>query len=214
MRKILTSFGNNSHAEYLSIASPSFVKFADKFGYDCYFPNINTIKNDIINYLLWDKCERPSSWWKVPLIQYLFEKMEYDVVFWVDADTMFINPQEDPINYLGDGIQANVTHQVLEGNILNCGVWMLSREASLGYLKKVWNNKQFIQHCWWEQASVHHTIKENKDIAEQTKEIPYSWNIHKNDLRGIPDKKDISLMHFTMFKSRSDTMRGWAANAK
>lgn len=142
MRKVLCSIGAGPHAELLALSGRTFHAYAERHGYDV----------DLRDQLL--APERPASWSKVLLVQELLRS--YDIVFCIDADAAIIDPSRDIVDDLrDDALIGLVAHEYDGQRIPNCGVWVLRRNRTTSrFLAKVWRQKQYLDHKWWENAAV------------------------------------------------------------
>jgi hypothetical protein len=100
------------------------------------------------------RTEEPPSWRKIRLIRSLLD--QYDLVIWIDADAMIVDPTVDIATLLRPNKWLyGVVHEVDDGAHLNCGVLMI---RSCGEAKAMLNDvarlRQYIHHPWWEQAAV------------------------------------------------------------
>ena len=140
-RKVLCSIGAGSHTELLKLTSPSFAAYANRHGYDL----------DLRTELLVP--DRPASSSKIRLLQELLGR--YDLVMWVDADAAIVDASQDIAEPLGSQLIAMVAHVTPEGDhIPNAGVLVVRSHRSVrAFLGAVWEQKQFIEHKWWENAA-------------------------------------------------------------
>lgn len=114
---------------------------------------------------------RAASWGKVPaLIDALYGSQ---VVVWVDCDIL-VHPKAPAIHRdVPDGAcQALVFHDVPEGDIPNCGVWLMT-ECMVPVLRQVWDSVDLIDHPWWEQAALMRLL--GYDVS--------AWPIRSEDCR-------------------------------
>lgn len=205
MKKILTSFGFDSHAEMLSLACPTFSLYANKFDYDTFFPSKSFFSSQTKL--------RHCSWWKIELIRKLFES--YDRVLWIDSDVLICRFDKDIIYDLEEGSHVGmVVHQVPIGLVPNCGVWVLDKKC-LSWFDELWKYDNLPRSDgWWEQDAMLHLLgidsSTNNITIPEKSEIPwtqldYLWNPHVHDIRGIP--KDLRFFHSTMFLDRPGIMK-------
>src|SRR4051812_34869921 len=144
MSKALVSYGTGPLGPVLDLALPSFREFAQRHGYEIVIAQP-------------DSAGRPLAWGKIRVIERLLEN--YDVVLWVDADAVFLDTSVDPNDVTPpDAFQALVrtTSYPEYGTDSPCtGVWLLrAGDRSKRFLAEVWNRTEYINHQWWEQASV------------------------------------------------------------
>ena len=141
-RKVVCTIAHGPHQELLEIARPTLEKYADGNGYE-----LVAVEEQLAPH-------RPASWGKVVLLHQLVQ--QYDVVLWVDADAVFVDPTRDvaaelqPFRFL-----HLVSHRIGDERVYNCGVMAL-RGGSLSrrFLERVWNQHDLVHHEWWENAAV------------------------------------------------------------
>lgn len=212
MRKALTSFAaGQDYIDLLSIALPRFYEYSHKHNYDLVVFNIDTVIS-ICESFGWDH-DRPASWLKIPIMKYLLSNLQYDLVQWIDCDVVINNLAVD-INQdfvlSSQHQQAMVYHYTTnEGVVPNCGIWSVKTNA-IPLLENIWNQTDFINHKWWEQgANIH--LMENEDIKNISYELPFMFNVHKNDTRfniGTYLYEGI-MLHATMWPNRKQQMIEW-----
>lgn len=220
--RALISFAENFHKDLLEITIPTFYRYANTHGYDLYVPSRTNVLQTGERYGL-DLSNRPISWWKIPILIDLFNS-KYDHVLWIDADVVIHKFDTDIMHSLVDKtyIQALCVHHTGDGFIPNCGVWILHK-SSLGLLQDIWNQVEYINHCWWEQKANmslmqwNHNEQNQSNLSQYGKstiELPYEWNIHKNDYRFTHNYLDYGkFLHATMWSDRLSTMKEWVNNA-
>jgi len=141
-RKAVCTIAHGPHRELLQIARPTLEKYADGNGYE-----LVAIEHRLAP-------DRPPSWGKVLLLHELVQ--QYDLVLWVDADALFVDPTRD----VADEIQPFrflhlVEHRIGDERVYNCGVMVLRGGAlSRRFLEAVWNQHDLVHHEWWENAAV------------------------------------------------------------
>ena len=97
---------------------------------------------------------RPPSWSKVPLL--LRHLPDFDWLMWSDADAVFTN-----LDRRLDDLIATDADLVIAKDLIgiNAGSFLIRNTlAAAGFLRRVWDQRQFINHCWWEQAAMMHLI--------------------------------------------------------
>lgn len=142
-RKALATIGSGAMERVLDEAMPTFAEFAERHSYDVVaFRSDEHAKG------------RPPSWGKVRLLRGLLER--YDVVLWLDADTIVLDSSVDPADLLGpDDYQALVLLEQQGRVFPTCGVWLLrSTPKAKAFLDAVWAMEEHTDHHWWEQAAV------------------------------------------------------------
>lgn len=205
MKKVITSFGFQEHSDMLSVAIPSFYRYASLHNYDCFFPGLDFFSDVTKNY--------PYSWWKLEAITFLLHN--YDIVLWLDSDVIICDPLKDIAQDLDQDCDIGmVVHEVPIGQVPNCGIWIL-RSNALQWINDLWKYDNFIRSDgWWEQAAMLHKLGIDPDsdpvkIPEKTNikftSLDYRWNPHVHDHRGLP--QDLRFLHFTMFNDRVASMK-------
>ncbi len=186
--KIISAY-NKDFKKIGDFSAKSIKKYAKKFKYDY---QIYRIPNNF---------DRPLAWYKIKLLKELIKNEKYDAFFWIDADAFFLNKKID-INDCIDKIHDIylVAHKInlvktsrfentqLSIKRINSGVMVLKKTKFVkNFLEKVWNNKKYINHFWWENASIMDIIGhraeltknlfDNKDNKFFTKKIKYLNNV-------------------------------------
>lgn len=202
MNRALVTYATGEHEEFLEIALPSFHEFADRHDYDVVVaePGPST---------------RPPSWLKVPALKAALED-GYEEAVWVDADIVIVDPTVD-LDVPDDAWQALVRHHTGDGEVPNCGVWVV-RQPMIPVLDTIWAKTQYFHHGWWEQAAMldllgykHEprpaTLTEPTELYERTYWLDNGFNVH---LRDMPLPENPRWMHATMVVDRVEAMRQWA----
>lgn len=217
LKKVLVSFAENTHTSLLEISIASLYKYSCKYNYDLIIPSKNIIQSIAQSYNI--DINRPTSWLKIPILLDLISK--YDVVLWIDADIVINKFDIDIISELHnkDFTQAFVVHHTPEGYIPNCGVWILNKNSK-NLLLDIWNQVEYIEHCWWEQKANMSLMNWNQKIEQQDNlsdygktsiELPYEWNMHKCDSRyDLNSEINCRFLHATTYIDRFNTMKDWA----
>lgn len=209
-KKALTSFAyGNDFVDLLQISLPTFYEYANYHNYDLIIPSYHSVVSWCFEYG-WD-INRPISWLKIPIIKKLLNN--YDIVQWIDADIIIhkidLDITKDFIN--SKHIHALIEHQVFnEGLVPNAGVWSLKRDANK-FLEAIWNEKEFINHKWWEQGAMIKLINDNQEDYLPLL-LPYEFNVHKNDVRFNANTylNNGRFLHATMWDNRLRKMTEWA----
>lgn len=75
-------------------------------------------------------------------------------MLWLDADVIVADEGRDLADELSpDDWQALVRHHTPDGEVPNCGVWLL-RPAMRPLLEQLWEMTQYLKHPWWEQGAL------------------------------------------------------------
>jgi hypothetical protein len=141
-RKALCSVGLGRYEELLRLSGPTFENFAAQHSYD------------LILRFAASAGARPAAWAKVGLIQQLLD--QYDIVVWVDADTIIMNSDTDIAAEMAAGDWMWLCrHRTPEGLVPNTGVWMFrAGPEAKSFLAKLDAHPGFDHHRWWENAAV------------------------------------------------------------
>lgn len=205
MKKVLTSFGFGSQQNLLRLTIPSFIKYSQLHGYDSFFPNEKFFSDRTK--------KRKYSWWKLELIERLFES--FDRVLWIDCDVVICNFTKDIMDDMHDDSHVGmVVHDVPEGYVPNCGVWLLDKKCT-SWFSDLWQYDNLPRsNDWWEQDAMLHKlgIDSSQKYITLPKSFPipwtqldYLWNPHVHDKRGLP--KQMRFFHSTMFQDRFSIMK-------
>lgn len=206
-KKVLTTFAFGPQSDLLDVSLPTFRRYASTHGYDLYVPAVtNFVAND-----------RPFSWLKIPTILALL-RSGYDAVLWLDADVAVLRHDMDITCDAGVAPMAMAVHNTHDGAVPNCGVWLVRRAAE-PLLRESWRRASYGRSaCWWEQAGVISVLGGDPDATPVSvppgpmwHELPYEWNPHISDPRGIPG--DCRFFHATMYGDRRAAMESMIARS-
>lgn len=141
-RKALATIGSGPMEPVLDQALPTFAEFASRHSYDVVAWRTNEHARG-----------RPPSWGKVRLLRGLLDR--YDLVLWLDADTIILDSSVDPAELLGpDDYQALVCLHQLGQEFPTCGVWLIrSTPKAKAFLDAIWLKEEYIHDRYWEQAA-------------------------------------------------------------
>jgi hypothetical protein len=139
--KALCSIGSGPHAELLAISEPTFRAYADRHGYR------------LLASTEGDARGRPPAWAKVPMLQEALKT--FDLVLWIDADAVIVDPRADIASELSDDAQlALVEHRFQNQRVPNTGVMVLRAGGFCrSLLETVWDATEFVEHPWWDNAA-------------------------------------------------------------
>lgn len=201
--KALITLATGSHEEFLEIALPSFKAFADRHEYEIIQPDM--------------RCSRPASWWKIPALMACLSE-GFSEALWVDADVVIVDPSDD-LPVPANAWQALVEHHTADGDVPNCGVWLV-REPMVPWLDKLWGMTQYLHHGWWEQAALLDLLgyspkrptfhAKRTPLYDRTHWLDNGFNVHMWD---TPTPARPRFMHASMHDDRAEVMREWAATA-
>ncbi len=112
--------------------------------------------------------DRPVAWSKIKLVEREMNEFT-DFVIWLDADTWIMNQRhtieefllcmpKDKWLMLGEDVSKNI----------NSGVFFIKNcDESKLFLKDVYQQTQFMNHCWWEQQAIIHIFSKYKDFVQK-----------------------------------------------
>jgi hypothetical protein len=177
--RALVTFAVGEHERLLQLALPRMAEYADRHGYDliAHPPR-----------MLW----RPPSWLKVAAL--LDALTHYDEALWIDCDVVIVDGELDVDDELhDDDVQALVRHHTPDGEVPNCGVWLV-RQAMRPVLMQLWRMDRYLNHPWWEQAAMldllgyrHRRrpveLAEPTDLYRRTHWLGLEWNSHEQNDR-------------------------------
>ena len=123
--------------------------------YDYKFINLN-ISLDL---------SRPIPWSKILIIEQNIDV--YDWIFYSDADSLIMNPSIKLESLIDDNYDLIITR---DQNNLNSGNFLLKNsEWSKNFLKDIYEQKQYINHPWWENMAIIDLYDNNQNIRDKTK---------------------------------------------
>ena len=144
VHKAIATMATGPAAKLFAEAWPELSAYADRHGYD------------VVIGGAFEAAGRPPAWGKVQILLRLLDT--FDLVVWLDADTLIINRGVDIATVLpGDAWQgfSVVPCNGDEGDSPCMGVWALRRsDDARRFLQAVWEQEDLIRHPWWEQAAV------------------------------------------------------------
>jgi hypothetical protein len=223
--KALCTFALGPQAPLQAIALPSLGRYAARHGYTLFAPSADWLAARVRPESRFSPDAagpRPASWLKLPLLHWLLADAGFDAALWVDADVVMADASEDIADAAGRTCwQALVYHDVDVGEVPNCGVWWLAA-AMAPVLPALWAMAGHRDHGWWEQAAMIELLGGDPNsgavktggtpLAARTARLPYDWNPHARDRRGLPP--DARFLHATTLPDRAAAMRAWAAAAE
>lgn len=209
MSRALVTFGVGPHEELLKIARPGFEAFAERHGYDLVVRDASLAGAQAL------LSGRPPSWGKVTAV---YDALDvYDEALWVDADVVIADATGDVV-VAGDAWQALVRHHTADGEVPNCGVWLVRRPMRR-VLLDLWAMTRYVEHPWWEQAALHELLgyrgrpvrlASPTPLYEMTEWLDAGWNVHPRDLQTCEWPR---FLHATTLPDRAKVMRRWARTA-
>lgn len=106
---------------------------------------------------------RPPSWQKLLLLQNVLSDGNW--AFWIDADAIFTNFDIKLESLIQEAGSADF-FIAKDRNGINAGVFGIRDcEWSSDFIRRCWEQEQFIDHRWWEQAAMMHLFQQPEDNA-------------------------------------------------
>ena len=139
---VVCTLGSGPHEELLSVAGPTFERWADRHHYDLDIRRSSPSP------------ERPASWGKVSIIS---ERLRtHDVVIWLDADAVVVDPTADLSRVVSRRRPlALVAHQYHGQTVPNMGVLAVrSTRRTRRLMRELWSMTRYVDHRWWENAAL------------------------------------------------------------
>lgn len=150
----------------------------------CETHKISYFCTEILDRKKYESELRPESWYKLMVVN---EKIdEYEIVFWIDCDVILFNSTLNYFDYLAKLFvkkQKNFMLAVDDGGNMNMGVCVFGHN-SRRMIDKMWNQREFIHHPWWENASFIHLYNKDCDFKKQCFVIE---NARSHILQGYPE---------------------------
>ena len=144
------------YAELQKLTSTTVKRYCDRHGYKA-------------RISVYDKLERPASWYKLVEIQKAFND-GFDTVMWVDTDAIIVNMDKKIESLLREDKMFYYSNNWLG---MNCGVMIMRDCMPIRLLLRMaWNQTQLINHSWWEQAALTAIIGHDKFPKELIMELP------------------------------------------
>jgi hypothetical protein len=164
MRVATCTMAHGPHLALLDLTGPALGRYAERFGYE-YVEVRHRIAPD-----------RPPSWDKVRLLRGLVEA--FDLVMWVDADALVLDRAPGIASAVAPRRFLHlVEHRVRDGSVPNCGVVVMrGGKLSAAFLDRVWAQRRFVQHKWWENAAVLHLLG-YRDVGGMRPIVPSPWRL-------------------------------------
>lgn len=216
MRKVLFTFGTSEARKALAISAPLWAEYAVRHGWE-----FRVYEKPVVEFA---SDGRPHSWAKIELLQDLIS--DNDLVAWVDADVIPVDMAVSVAVHASAPVNL-VVQNTPDGAVPSCGV-ILAKHTSFtdAILRSAWNacgndgmNSQR-SFAWWEQVGMIRALGGDPDPTPIVPpppsplwgELPYRFNPHPCDPRGIPD--DCYFFHATATNDRLGDMRRWAERIK
>ena len=196
--KVLCSIGFGPQEKLLRLSRRTFEGYAARHGYDL------ELHTEPL------QSERPAQWNKILLLRRLVER--YYLVLWIDADAVIVDPSADIADELEDGrFLYLVEHRYGGIRVPNTGVVLLrSGPRAEELLDDLWNDTDFAEHRWHEQAALmlrlgyleSLPIRRSELRERETKFLGVEWNstpqhgVRDAYIRHTPGYKPITRLAF------------------
>lgn len=103
---------------------------------------------------------RPPAWSKIKATKRLLREESCDWVYWVDADTVFMNSDKRVEDFLPSDPTKHFLVAPDKGGGYNSGAWIIRNSPwSLQFLDVWWNQKSFIRLPGLSQSGDNHSLK-------------------------------------------------------
>ena len=152
---------------------------------------------------------RPPAWSKVRLMQRILEEDKPDILAWLDADTIITNNQIEISSVMALVDEDKDLLLSRDRNNLNTGV-MFARgtEWTRNFLKRVYRQRRFINHRWWEQMAIIHLFTKKKKVREKIAVLGASHQYLLNATPGCWTETSF-LVHFAGARNKESSVAEW-----
>jgi hypothetical protein len=152
---------------------------------------------------------RPSAWSKIRFLEQELPACEW--VFWTDADSLVMNRSVPLTWFLDDAYDLILSYDRFNG--INTGNFFVRNTPwSQAFLKRVWQQEQFLHHPYWENAAVMALYAEDLECRRHISVVPnHLFNGYITDNSFVPGS---FLVHFAGLKDREVFMKDYAALAR
>jgi len=158
----IASIATNDMRELRDLTFPNKKQYAEKHNYG--FVGWEDVFHEK------DKQDRPASWSKLPLILQLFS--EYNWIFWSDADSVITNMDKKIEDFIDNDYDLIIA---ADRNGRNCGQFLIkSSQQSWDFLRRAWEQTEFINDGCWEQSAIGKLLRENPNQIRE-KIVPQNW---------------------------------------
>ena len=189
--RVICTIATGPHRALWDVTRPTFERYAVRHGYhlDCRseLPEVGG---------------RPPAWAKLPLILEHLER--HDLVVWVDADVVVVDPERDiAADARGRHAIHAVTHVIDGRHVPNAGVLVIRRAPHVRRLfEQAWHLVEYLHHPWWENAALIAALGGDADaglVGDRQRRrarrvlgtLPKSWNSVAPD-----PARDPAFVHF------------------
>jgi hypothetical protein len=139
-----TAYGR--HLELFDVTGPALERYAERHGYELVVAHERLTRG------------RPPAWDKIVMLHSLVAS--HDLVVWIDADALVLDDAPDIAGALAPNRFLHlVEHRTSRGRVPNTGLLALhGGMRSRRFLERVWAQRRFVDHRWWENAAVNHVL--------------------------------------------------------
>ena len=157
MKFLIIPANNNLYKEVATTTNPSLIDYCDIYGLDhkIYTDNFDT--------------GRPAARSKIKFILENF--CNYDYIMWIDCDAKITNFSFNVLDFLDENGEIFISK---DNNGINSGVFIVKcSEYMANFLNHTYNQVQYINNCWWEQAAINELFRINyNEIYSKVKYLP------------------------------------------
>ncbi len=170
--RALVTVGTGAHTTFLDITAASRQAYAERHGYTLIERRTPRLRR------------LPASWEKVHLLRHVLR--HHELVFWIDADAVIVDPSHDIADDLGDAALGLVDHRFGDSIVPNTGVMAVrSTRWSRSFFDEVWRLRhRFAEHKWWDNAATLHLLGYSTD--EPVRRVAPS--AHDAHLASLPER--------------------------
>lgn len=176
---ILTMMIGNDYIKAMEPGMASKRAYASRHGYELLVGGTEA----------WDRT-RPIPWSK---LRWIFKHVDdYDYIFWMDADTIIMNPSLTLESHVIPALAAEcdmLWTQDACGNLNNGNVLFRGRSEWLkDFLTRCYEQVALIHHIWWDNAAMIKLIQQNPSDAAKVTTLKEHWTFNSY-VFGPPDAK-------------------------
>lgn len=154
---------NEEYNCFKDISKPTIVNYCRKYNYNIKFDTIP------VDY------SRPYSWYKIDVLkQAILDSNQVKYLLWIDSDAVILNTNFNLLDLIKSNKYLYISKDM---HNINCGSMLIKKNQYMyDFLDEVWNKKEFLNHCWWEQAAIIDLIENNyNNINEHIEYVPQKY---------------------------------------
>jgi hypothetical protein len=147
--------------------------------------------------------DRPPAWEKIRFME-LNIGSSWDWIWWSDADCVIMNPEIKLESLIPDDKNAYLVIGQIPESLCTNNFLMRPSAYSRQLLQEVWNESQFTNHRYWEQAALNFVWSSNAWVRDITRLVPYEkfgkqgsefiWHFGKEECAGVSVEKRAHFM--------------------